>query len=89
MLCAYVQENKGKRRFVVTTIEQMYYKLEVMMTSHRHFYEVIRDNAPCRLYFDLEYSTAHNPGTDGIRALSTFLKLLCVAVRDTFNIDVR
>lgn len=31
----------------------------------RHVYEIIREGSPCRMYFDLEFARAHNPGLDG------------------------
>ena len=30
-----------------------------------HVYEIIREGSPCRMYFDLEFARAHNPGLDG------------------------
>ena len=30
-----------------------------------HVYEIIREGSPCRMYFDLEFARAYNPGLDG------------------------
>lgn len=30
-----------------------------------HVYEIIREGSPCRMYFDLEFARACNPGLDG------------------------
>jgi hypothetical protein len=42
----------------------------------RHFYEVIQEGHPCHLYFDLEYSTASNPGRDGAALVGCLCRLL-------------
>lgn len=31
----------------------------------RHVYEIIREGAPCRMYFDLEFARGCNEGLDG------------------------
>jgi hypothetical protein len=41
-----------------------------------HFYEVIQEGRPCHLYFDLEYSTASNPGRDGAALVGCLCRLL-------------
>ncbi|WKY06405.1 hypothetical protein Q1695_006529 [Nippostrongylus brasiliensis] len=54
--------SEGERRYVVTTLERFW----VWYTSlkERHLYELIPENSPCRLYFDLEYSKQANVGID-------------------------
>lgn len=58
---------------------------EIFRPEHRHFYEIIREGNPCKLYFDLEYSVEFNPRQDGDRGLKTFLTVLNAAVVDTFG----
>jgi hypothetical protein len=41
--------------------------------AQRHFYEVIREQHPCHLHFDLEFSTSLNPKTNGTRCVHVLL----------------
>jgi len=36
-----------------------------MEPEERHFYEIIKEGTPCKLYFDLEFQTELNPKADG------------------------
>ena len=47
--------NDGRRYFVVEEISSFFQKYINMRPKDRTFYESIRRNYPCRLYFDLEY----------------------------------
>ena len=40
-----------------------------MDPSRRHVYEIIREDYPCRLYFDVEFSRLANKGLDGERVM--------------------
>ena len=63
----------GGRRFVVASLGEFWKRLLRLAPRDRHFYEIIRESTPCRLYFDLEYQTALNPGVDGDAMLEAFL----------------
>lgn len=55
----------------------------------RHHYELMRDGAPCRLYFDLEFKRALNPRiveADERAMLALFIKLLGAALAKTFDV---
>ncbi|KAJ3415615.1 hypothetical protein HDV05_004491 [Chytridiales sp. JEL 0842] len=46
----------GKRKFLLTTVEEFYERyLTKIRKEERVFYEVIQEDARCRLYFDLEF----------------------------------
>ncbi len=47
----------------------------------RHWYEVLRGDRPCHMYFDLEYSRAANPGADGNALVAELLQQLAVLLR--------
>jgi hypothetical protein len=52
----------GKRKYIVghlgRIIDQYWRKVDRM---HRHYYELIQENTPCRLYLDIEFNKASNP----------------------------
>ena len=41
----------GRRAFIVTTYAAFWARYEGMLPQHRHYYEIIRQEAPCHLYF--------------------------------------
>ena len=47
-----------------------------------HLYEVLLEDRPCWLYFDLEYSTEHNPNLDPELAMDAFSKTLAAFCSD-------
>lgn len=54
----------------------------------RHFYELIQEGLPCRLYFDLEYHKDENPHLEEEKALSDFLKFVCDLVKETYALEI-
>jgi hypothetical protein len=55
----------GKRQFLVADMDSFMRRYLSLEGPKRHVYEIIRDNFPCRLYFDLEYSILTNPDVNG------------------------
>jgi hypothetical protein len=55
----------GKRQFLVADMKSFMTRYLNLEGSKRHVYELIREDFPCRLYFDLEFSIPANPDTDG------------------------
>lgn len=49
-------------------------------SGKRHWYEVIRSDRPCHLYFDLEYSKTANPGLDPNGRVDCLLHLVGAAL---------
>ena len=47
----------GRRAFVAASLEAFWAKYEALPAGHRHHYELIRADTPCRLYYDLEFCT--------------------------------
>ena len=65
------EKAQGKRKYLVGhfgRIADWYWR----KANPKHLYEVIRENTPCRLYFDLEFSKMHNPGVDSAQLLEEF-----------------
>jgi hypothetical protein len=65
----------GRRAFVAASLEAFWAKYEALPAGHRHHYELIRADTPCRLYYDLEFSTETNPEFDGARAVDALARL--------------
>ena len=56
------EKKNGKRKYLVGEfgrIADWYWRKTE--PSSRHLYELIREDTPCRLYFDLEFSREYNP----------------------------
>lgn len=54
-------DNKGKRTFMSTTLKTFWNYYSKLKRWQRHHYEIIRENKPCRLYFDCEFYYQFNP----------------------------
>lgn len=57
--------------------------------DRRHLYEVILEGLPCHLYFDLEYSTAANPGLCGDTLVNRLVLLLLQEFRERWGILIK
>ena len=71
----------GKRKFLLTpSMEQFWEKYVTLSLEEKKYYEVIEDNSPSKLYFDVEYKVNQNPHKDGgemsIRLIQTTNDLL-------------
>ncbi|KAJ3054491.1 hypothetical protein HK097_001672, partial [Rhizophlyctis rosea] len=69
-------ENPGKRRFLVSTYEDFWSYYRQMNANERHYYELIKEGVPCRLYLDIEFDYESNPTADGeemIKILKEFI----------------
>lgn len=58
------------------------------MKSNQHVYEVITEDAACKLYFDLEFGLKCNLGVKGVEVLEVFVQYLCYLVRLCFGLAV-
>ena len=54
--------------------------------AHTHVYEIIRDNVPCRAYFDLEYERAYNADVDGDDLTSNWINLVVWKIFELYDI---
>ncbi|KAL9179272.1 hypothetical protein ACHAXT_008562 [Thalassiosira profunda] len=53
---------KGKRRYISAHLGRFMDHYWMECTVHnRHYYELIKEGSPCRLYFDLEFNRHANP----------------------------
>ncbi|XP_036911058.1 DNA-directed primase/polymerase protein isoform X3 [Sturnira hondurensis] len=77
---------KGQRIYLVTTYVQFwfYYKSR---KSLLHCYEVIPENAVCKLYFDLEFNKLANPGADGKKMVALLIEYVCKALQESYSVN--
>ena len=54
--------------------------------AQTHVYEIIRDNVPCRAYFDLEYEKAFNSNVDGDHLTSLWINLVVWKIFELYDI---
>lgn len=69
------KSSSGSRRYVVLDYIKFWIEYKDLK-AHRHFYELIREHAPARLYFDIEFETQFNPDLDGLASLRLLLDFL-------------
>ena len=78
----------GKRKYVVTSFGRFadYYWRKCVPTG-RHYYELIRENTPCRLYFDLEFSIESNQDAQAAseQLMTELIEEVCCELHATFK----
>lgn len=53
-----------------------------------HFYEIIQEGVPCRLYFDLEYYKEFNLHIDSLKMINEFLNICILSINDLFAVSI-
>jgi len=87
---ALEEPTSGKRRYLTTHLGrflQHYWR----DCNSRHYYELIREGTPCRLYFDLEFCKAVNRHIDSNKTetlLIEFILELIAELSNIFNISI-
>ena len=79
----------GKRYFIAEEMGKFYDKYTGMPAIMRTFYEIIRENNPCRLYFDLELCKKLNPDAEDEVMMDVFREFLVYQVKEILGIDLR
>ncbi|XP_069349627.1 DNA-directed primase/polymerase protein [Eulemur rufifrons] len=76
----------GQRIYLVTTYTELwfYYKSRKNLL---HCYEVIPENAVCKLYFDLEFKKPTNPGADGKKMVALLIEHVCKALQELYSVN--
>lgn len=75
----------GKRGYLVTHPLYLWDVLKMRRPSDRCMYEVIAEDAPCKLYFDLEFERKPNPGRDDVAMVEHFVDVVCREWEDLFG----
>ncbi|KAI8828364.1 hypothetical protein BJ741DRAFT_713673 [Chytriomyces cf. hyalinus JEL632] len=81
-------QRPGIRRFVISTVGGFWTKYCSMAQAERVYYEVIRENTPCKLYFDLEFSIDLNPGLDTHAMMVVFKERVIEELSEVFQLRV-
>lgn len=85
MSFTYEQSN-GQRYFMVAHPETFWYYDSRKPYNERHTYEIIPENRPCKLYFDLEFDRQENSESNGVKMLETFVSIVIMFVKQKFDI---
>ncbi|XP_035227110.1 DNA-directed primase/polymerase protein-like isoform X2 [Stegodyphus dumicola] len=80
-------ENPGQRLFLVTHPQHLWLNHKSRPVYERCSYEVIRENFPCKLYFDLEFNRDSNPSKDGNALTKIFIQCIIAAFLEEHNIS--
>lgn len=80
------QHNRGERLFLVAHPAIFWFYDSKRKTKDRASYEVICENAVCKLYFDLEFIKGINPNSDGIEMTQIFIQIVNYFLNDKFQI---
>ncbi|GIY87197.1 hypothetical protein CDAR_68811 [Caerostris darwini] len=80
-----IPESSGQRLFLVTHPQHMWLNHKSRPVDERCTYEVIQENFPCKLYFDLEFNKILNPDKDGIKMTEIFIKCIIASMVEDFN----
>ncbi|XP_075842862.1 DNA-directed primase/polymerase protein [Microtus pennsylvanicus] len=75
----------GQRIYLVTSYAQLWFYYKSRKTL-LHCYEVIPENAVCKLYFDLEFNKLANPEADGKRMVALLIEHVCKALEELYNV---
>ena len=78
----------GKRTFLSCSIDTFFNAYLNIPPRQRHYYEIIRQHSPCRLYFDCEFYKEFNPLIDGNQMVDLFIRYVATALQSYFGIMV-
>jgi len=81
---AFEVDNSGKRQFVTCHPQRLWTFYKEL--PKRHYYEVIPQDKPCKLFFDLEFSKVLNPEADGPAMTKRFISELGQSLAATFGL---
>uniref|UniRef100_A0A8D0BSI1 DNA-directed primase/polymerase protein n=1 Tax=Salvator merianae TaxID=96440 RepID=A0A8D0BSI1_SALMN len=78
---------ESKQRFyLVTTYTEFWFYYRNNETNLMHCYEVIPENAVCKLYFDLEFCKPANQEADGKWMVAELIKFICEKLNEFYGI---
>jgi len=83
----YENHEDGRRQYCASKYDWWKFYLYKLENGKRHYYELLREDTPCHLYFDLEYSKKANPDIDGEKLVDRLVELLEEELRATNEID--
>jgi DNA-directed primase/polymerase protein len=79
--------HEGARRFIVSTLDDFWHVYHQLPPNFKHFYELIPERFPCKMYFDLEFSRSANPSLRGHedQIMHLVKEALCRYFRQAFH----
>ncbi|MEW5300383.1 MAG: hypothetical protein WDW36_003318 [Sanguina aurantia] len=86
-------DRTGSRRYILTTPSGLWLRYREMAHAPDqqppHLYEIIRQERPCHLYFDLEFQRACNPRIDGDALVALLVELIGEVLQEVFGIRLK
>lgn len=83
-----LETNRSSRKFIVTTESACFQRILSLPANQRHYYEIIRENFPCRLFFDLEFEKSANPGLSGDKLTHDLIEFLIKHLKRRFKLEI-
>lgn len=80
--------SNGARKFIGNAADEFALKYLSFPPHMCHHYEIIRENMPCRLYFDIEFKRGLNPTCDGDAMMRIFTSRLKAFLLEMYNIPL-
>ncbi|TRY72139.1 hypothetical protein TCAL_10609 [Tigriopus californicus] len=71
----------GRRHFLAGPPTIVFWKIKRLKRHKRHWYEVIGQRCPCKLYFDIEFHRDKNPDRPGSQIVAQLKDLLIAYIR--------
>jgi len=87
-LFAFESLMTGKRQFLVADLKTFMTRYLNLEAPKRHVYELIRQDFPCRLYFDLEFSIPANPDTNGQELVDRWIHIVTWKLYEVYGLIV-
>lgn len=88
LVCWSFENFHQKRKFCAATREKFFEYYSILNENERHHYEIIRDNEPCHLYFDLEFDRDANADVDGVKSTDALLDLIKEELYEKHNVTI-
>ncbi|EEF49044.1 conserved hypothetical protein [Ricinus communis] len=84
---SYQDHHNGQRRFLVSSYGEFWRRYKNMDSKFRHHYEVIQEDFPCHLYFDLEFNKRENAENNGDEMVDLLISLILEALLEKYSIE--
>ena len=88
LVCWSFENFHQKRKFCAATREKFFEYYSILNENERHHYEIIRDNEPCHLYFDIEFDRDANADVDGVKSTDALLDLIKEELYEKHNVTI-
>ncbi|PRQ45963.1 hypothetical protein RchiOBHm_Chr3g0497461 [Rosa chinensis] len=84
---SYQDHFSGQRRFLVSSYDEFWRRYKIMESKFRHHYEVIQEDLPCHLYFDLEFNKKDNGNRNGDEMVDLLISVVFEALLEKYSIQ--